>query len=276
MIKALSTYVHVRERLHPGILDGLVRSGAQAIEIFGARGHFDYSNPQHIREIASWFGSNKVEFHSLHSPMYSDTDWERRSSPLNIAGRDRKMSIDAMDEIKRAIEVAEKLPFRFLIQHIGVSGEDFNMHKFDAAMTSIEHLRAFAKPLGVRLLLENIPNELSTSEKLVEFLRVGHFSDVGVCFDTGHAHFEGGVAPALEILKDHIRSTHIHDNNQDRDAHLVPGDGTIDWNLTMELLRSAPQAPPILLELEGDPNGNPDFGKKLPEMTEKAWKKLGL
>ncbi len=276
MIKALSTYVHVRERLHPGILDGLVRSGAQAIEIFGARGHFDYSNPQHVREIASWFGSNKVEFHSLHSPMYSDSDWDRRSSPLNIAGRDRKMSIDAMDEIKRAIEVAEKLPFRFLIQHIGTSGEEFNMHKFDAAMTSIEHLRAFAKPLGVRLLLENIPNELSTPERLVEFLRVGHFTDVGVCFDTGHAHLEGGVSPALEILKEHIRSTHIHDNNQDRDAHLVPGDGTIDWSLTMELLRSAPQPPPILLELEGDPDGNPDFGKKLPDLTDKAWKKLSL
>ena len=27
-------------------------------------------------------------------------------------------------------------------------------------MTSVEHLRAFAKPLGVRILLENIPNEL--------------------------------------------------------------------------------------------------------------------
>jgi sugar phosphate isomerase/epimerase len=276
MLRAISTYVHVRERLHPGILDGLVRSGAQAIEIFGARGHFDYHNPQHVRELASWFNSNQVEFHSLHSPMYSDSDWDRRSTSLNIASRDRKTSIEAMDEIKRAIEIAEKLPFRFLIQHIGTSGEEFTMHKFDAAMTSIEHLRAFAKPLGVRVLLENIPNELSTPEKLVEFLKTGHFSDVGVCFDTGHAHLEGGVAPALEILKDHIRSTHIHDNKQDKDAHLVPGDGTIDWNLTMELLRSAPQAPPILMELEGDAVGNPDFGKKLPELTSKAWKKLGM
>ena len=276
MLRAISTYVHVRERLHPGILDGLVRSGAQAIEIFGARGHFDYHNPQHVRELASWFNSNQVEFHSLHSPMYSDSDWDRRSTSLNIASRDRKTSIEAMDEIKRAIEIAEKLPFRFLIQHIGTSGEEFTMHKFDAAMTSIEHLRAFAKPLGVRVLLENIPNELSTPEKLVEFLKTGHFSDVGVCFDTGHAHLEGGVAPALEILKDHIRSTHIHDNKQDKDAHLVPGDGTIDWNLTMELLRSAPQAPPILMELEGDADGNPDFGKKLPELTSKAWKKLGM
>jgi len=276
MLRAISTYVHVRERLHPGILDGLVRCGAQAIEIFGARGHFDYTNPQHVRELASWFHSNQVEFHSLHSPMYSDIDWSRRSSSLNIASRDRKTCIEAMDEIKRAIEVAEKLPFRFLVQHIGTSGEEFNMHKFDAAMTSIEHLRAFAKPLGVRLLLENIPNELSTPEKLVEFLKTGHFNDVGVCFDSGHAHLEGGVAPALEILKDHIRSTHIHDNNQDKDAHLVPGDGTIDWTLAMEILRTAPQVPPILLELEGDADGNPDFGKKLPELTAKAWKKLGL
>ena len=276
MIRAISTYVHVRERLHPGILDELTRAGAQAIEIFGARGHFDYTSPQHVRELGSWFHSNQVELHSLHSPMYSDSDWERRSSSLNIASKDRKTRIEAMDEIKRAIEIAERLPFRFLIQHIGTSSESFDMGKFDAAMTSIEHLKAFAKPLGVRLLIENIPNELSTPEKIVELIRTGHFDDVGVCFDTGHAHMEGGVAPAIETLKDYIRSTHFHDNKQDRDAHLVPGDGTIDWNLTMELLRSCPQIPPVLLELEGDSEGNPEFGKKVPEMTAKAWRTLGV
>ena len=37
MQKAVSTYVYVKERLHPGLLDGLVRGGAQAVEIFAAR-----------------------------------------------------------------------------------------------------------------------------------------------------------------------------------------------------------------------------------------------
>ncbi len=37
MLKAMSTYAYVRERLHPGLLDGLVRGGRQAIEIFAAR-----------------------------------------------------------------------------------------------------------------------------------------------------------------------------------------------------------------------------------------------
>ena len=94
-------------------------------------------------------------------------------------------------------------------------------------MTSIEHLRAFAKPLGVRILLENIPNELSIPDKLVEFIQITHFDDIGVCFDFGHAHIMSNVAEAFEILKGHIHSTHVHDNAGDRDSHLWPGGGTI-------------------------------------------------
>ena len=37
MLKAVSTYIFVKERLHPGLLDELVKAGAQTIEIFAAR-----------------------------------------------------------------------------------------------------------------------------------------------------------------------------------------------------------------------------------------------
>ena len=124
-------------------------------------------------------------------------------------------------------------------------------------MTSVEHLRAFAKPLGVRILLENIPNELCTPDKLVEFIHVTHFDDIGVCFDLGHAHIMSNVAEAFEILKRHIHSTHVHDNAGDRDSHLWPGTGTINWKEAMELLRSAPNTPPLLLEIEADEKVNP-------------------
>jgi sugar phosphate isomerase/epimerase len=90
--------------------------------------------------------------------------------PVNIASIDRAARVDAIDEIKRALEIAEQIPFRFLVQHLGTSNESFSEKKFEAAMTSIEHLRAFAKPLGVRILLENIPNELSTPDRLVEMI----------------------------------------------------------------------------------------------------------
>src|ERR1700752_4000255 len=259
MLKAVSTHVYVKERLHPGLLDGLARAGAQAIEIFAARQHLDYANrKQHVREIADWFRSSGVPLHSVHAPLYADYEWGRTGAPpVNITSTDRATRIEAMDEIKRAIELAEQIPFRFLVQHIGVGNESFNERKFEAAMTSVEHLRAFAKPLGVRVLLENIPNELSTPERLVEMIHAAHFDDVGICFDFGHAHMMSSVGEAFEIVRQQICSTHVHDNNKDRDSHLWPGKGTINWKEAMELLRSAPQTPALMLELEGDDKVNP-------------------
>jgi sugar phosphate isomerase/epimerase len=254
MMKAMSTFAYIRERLHPGLLEGLTRAGAEAIEIFAFRGHFDYAQRrQHVLEIAGWFRDSGAQLNSVHSPFYNSYDWGRRDvAPLNIAEKDRKGRIEAMDEIKRAIEVAEHVPYRYLVQHVGISNEEFDERKFEAAMTSIEHLRAFAKPLGVKVLLENIPNELSTPERLVELLQTSHFDDVGVCFDVGHAHIMGDVESAFTILKHYIRSTHVHDNKKDKDAHLWPGEGNIDWAETMKLLGSAPNAPPLLLEIEGE------------------------
>src|SRR5437868_3843285 len=259
MLRAMSTYVYVKQRLHPGLLETLTRGGAQAIEIFAARQHLDYANRKsHVREIAQWFQSTGVPLNSVHSPMFSDYEFGRAGSPpVNIADTDRARRIEAMDEIKRALEIAEQIPFRFLVQHIGNGGEEFSDKKMEAAMTSIEHLRAFAKPLGVRILVENIPNELSTPERLVEFIRTSRFEDVGVCFDCGHAHMMGGIPEAFETLKKHICSTHVHDNHADKDSHLWPGKGSINWKETMELLRTAPQAPPLLLEIDGEEKKSP-------------------
>jgi sugar phosphate isomerase/epimerase len=258
MVKAVSTYLYVKERLHPGILDGLTRNGVQAIEIFAARQHLDYANRRaHLREIAEWFRGSGIPLNSVHSPLYADYEWGRTGSPpINLASTDRAGLVDAMDEVKRSLEIAEHIPFRFLIQHLGLPNESFSEKKFEAAMTSIEHLRAFAKPLGVQILLENIPNEISTPEKLVEMVQTAHFDDVGICFDFGHAHMMSSVSEAFQILRGLVCSTHVHDNKKDRDSHLWPGEGTIDWKQAMELLRTTPQRPALLLELEGDEKVN--------------------
>jgi sugar phosphate isomerase/epimerase len=269
MVKAVSTYLFVKERLHPGILDGLARNGVQAIEIFAARQHLDYANRKaHVKEIAEWFRGSGIPLNSVHSPLFADYEWGRAGAPpINITSTDRAHRVDAMDEIKRSLEIAEQIPFRFLVQHLGTPNESFSEKKFEAAMTSIEHLRAFAKPLGVRILLENIPNELSTPDKLVDLIHQAHFDDVGVCFDFGHAHIMSSVREAFEILRNYVRSSHVHDNAKNKDSHLWPGQGTIDWKEAMDLLRSAPQTPPVLLELESEEKGNPL--EKLPQTFEK-------
>jgi sugar phosphate isomerase/epimerase len=252
MLRAMSSYVHIKKRLHPGLLDAFARGGAQGIEIFAARGHFNYHEKEHVKEIGGWFKTAQVEFHSMHSPIYPSNDFRSGSPPLNIIDLEKRNRIDAMDEIKRAIEVAEYAPFRFLVQHIGRTDEYDDPRKFEAALSSIEHLRAFARPLGVTLLVENTVNDLATPERLMELLHALHYPDLGVCFDTGHAHLTGTVHQAFGVLEGRVRSTHVHDNQRDRDSHLWPGNGTIDWSQTVQSLRAAPHAPALLLEVEGE------------------------
>ena len=113
MLRAMSSYVYIKRRLHPGLLESLVRGGAQAIELFAARGHFNYDDKEHVRELGNWFRSEKIEFHSMHSPIYMSNDFRSGGPMVNIVDPDKRMRIEAMDEIKRAIEVA-------------VRGEHFN------------------------------------------------------------------------------------------------------------------------------------------------------
>jgi sugar phosphate isomerase/epimerase len=156
-----------------------------------------------------------------------------------------------LDEIKRALEIAEKAPFRYLIQHVGLAEEEYDERKLDAAFTALEELNLFARQRGVEILLENTPNGFSSAERLDCFLKETHL-DLGYCLDVGHAHMNEGIRAAFEIMKDRIRSTHIHDNDGANDDHLFPflaEGGSIDWKETMELLRTRSNQYPLLLEL---------------------------
>jgi sugar phosphate isomerase/epimerase len=259
MLKAISTHILLRHRLHPGLLDTLARSGAEAIEIYAARQHFDYTSRTHIQEIANWFRSNPVQAFSMHAPLYANEDMGRDGAPgVNVVHPEKSRRIDAMDEIKRAIEVAEKVPFKYLVVHLGERHDTWSARTLEHSLTALEHLRAFASPLGVKLNVENIVNDVTTPAHLIEILNAGHFTDIGVCFDSGHANITDSVRGVFNELKSHIRSTHLHDNHGAKDEHLWPGEGTIDWADIPAELKTAPKLEVALLEISGSPEESPE------------------
>ncbi len=251
MLKAISTHIFLKHRLHGGHLDALTAGGAEAIEIFSARQHFDYTVRSHVTEIGDWFRANAVRPWALHAPLYSDMENGRSGAPaVNVVHVEKSRRIDAMDEVKRALESAEQIPFAHLILHLGERGESWSARTLEHAMSAVEHLGAFARPLGVQILLENLDNnEVAQPENLVEILSVGHFNDIGVCLDVGHAHLGSGIPSAVAILGPRIRSTHIHDNAGDRDAHLWPGEGSINWPECVQALAQLGQPPATVLEI---------------------------
>ena len=261
MNHVLSTHLFVNHRLTSALLSKIQQAGIPAVEIFCARQHLDYRDKAQITELGHWFRDSDLKLHSLHSPMYNDEIWGR-SGPhavITITEPVKGARLHMVDEIKRALEIAEYIPFKYLIQHIGVGDEEFDMRKVDAAWSALEELNLFARARGVEILLENIPNGLSSAEKLLTFEDLTHVG-MNYAFDTGHANMGAGVEHEFNLMKERIRSTHVHDNNGTDDQHLFPlmgKGGSIDWKETMALLRSREDQYPLLLELKdrGD-NGN--------------------
>lgn len=254
MNRVLSTHLIANHRLTLAWLQRVLQAGIPAIEIFCVRQHVDYRDKTQIGELGHWFRDSDLKLHSLHSPMFSDDKWGRTGPDtwLNITEPVKSERIRIVDEIKRSIEIAETIPFKYLIQHIGWSGEEYDERKVDAAFNSLDELSLFARQRGVQILLENIPNELSTATRLQQFLSMTHL-DLYFVFDTGHANIGAGVEHEFEIMQDRVRSLHIHDNDGTSDLHLFPFSntgGTIDWERAMQLIRSHPDQYPLLLELK--------------------------
>ncbi len=272
-LRVLSTHLFMHQRLHAGLLELAAQSGAQAVELFAARQHFDYTSREHVTELAAFFRSNPLTAWSMHAPLYPDREMGRSGAPaVNLLHAEKSRRIAAMDEIKRALETAEQIPFRNLVVHLGERHDEWSPHAVDHAITALEHLGAFARPLGVRLLVENLLSEPTTPGHLIEILETGHLDRIGVCLDLGHAHLTVGVPEAIATLGTRIIQVHAHDNHGLKDEHLFPGDGTIDWPATSEAFNALATPPAIVLELSSKLPGEP---AALPERIRRAFELLG-
>ena len=249
MLHVLSTRLFLRHRLTTVWLERIWNAGFSGVEIFCARQQMDYLDKAQIAELGHWFRDSPLKMHSLHAPLFSDDVWGR-SGPhavVDITETTRARRMMAVDETKRAIEVAEEVPFRYLICHLGTVEQEMDEKRWDAAFSSLEELKVFAGQRGVELLLENTPNALSHAERLNEFLALTHLN-LGYCFDVGHAHMGRGIAYEFDLMKDRIKAANIHDNDGKTDQHLFPGGGTIDWPKTMHLLHSRGDQFSLMLE----------------------------
>jgi sugar phosphate isomerase/epimerase len=126
-----------------------------------------------------------------------------------------------------------RIPADVVVLHLGVPDAKLGAaadNRPDAMLRSVEAIRKLTVGAGVQLALEVIPNALSRPDAIVRLLEEDLPSNgAGVCLDFGHAHLMGDVIDAVELVAGHLITTHVHDNKRQKDDHLVPFEGTIDW-----------------------------------------------
>ena len=227
------------------------------MEIFCTRSHFEYASKTEVRAIASALDAHKLQLVSLHAPTSRDTSAMRESGmPLSICEVERVRRIEAMDELKRVIDVADDLAYSRLILHMGGSRETADPRKRDAAFSTIEHLVLHAHHAGVTICVENTTSEMGDPAYLRAFVDETRLTGLRFNFDIGHAHLADGpeeerIEKSFVPLRELLASVHLHDNHGEKDEHLPPFDGTIAWPAAIKVLKTAPGSNlPLVLELK--------------------------
>lgn len=92
--------------------------------------------------------------------------------------------------------------------------------------TGLERFRLLcneAEKCGVRIAFENL--------RRTDYLEyaLSNIPNAFFCFDCGHEFLYDNGYGILEKYKNRLLCVHLHDNKGEKDSHLLPFDGTIDW-----------------------------------------------
>ena len=108
----------------------------------------------------------------------------------------------------------------------------------------LQQIVDYAEKLGIKVAFENT--------KIFGYLeyvfdRIKN-KNAGICYDAGHCHCHFNDKFSWNKFKNKIFAVHLHDNDKSDDLHLLPFEGTIDWQELVENLNVANYDGPVILE----------------------------
>jgi sugar phosphate isomerase/epimerase len=248
----VSTHLFHDLRLDRAHLVEIAARGFDCVEVFATRSHFDYHDSAAVRSLAEWLDDTRLALNSIHAPITSSMTQGASGEIYSNATPDETGRQRAIAEAEAALAVAQTVPFRYLVVHLGVPDgpKAKSENSREAARRSVLTLHERAQKVGVRLALEVIPNALARPDALVAFIEEElDGADVGICLDVGHAFLMGEPADAIETCAEYLLTTHLHDNHGTNDDHLAPGEGAIDWAATLMALQKVGYEGALMFEV---------------------------
>jgi len=218
----------------------------------------------HVDELFNALGDHGLKACSLHAPF----------TGLDVSSPDDNLRKHSVQQILGVMETAEKLGCGHLIVHPGSGKYDKRDH-YDMAKNllakSTEELVKGAEERGLTLALENmlasrdglrVGTRAAELREVIESLSEGN---LGICLDTGHAHYNGLEAwTETKDAGDLLIDLHVNDNDGSKDEHRVPGEGTLNWRPFVKALEEANYRGVFMLEIYG--------GDEVQKRLEKSYK----
>lgn len=181
-----------------------------------------------------------------------------------------EMRQERMEKMKRSILLTRFLGCKNWVVHpimpygVEEAGTALAAQTWALNLEFMSELLAYAKEQDVTICLENMPMlrfSMSKPAQIREFVDAIQDDHFKICLDTGHVAVfpELPLGDAVRELGDRIRVLHVHDNMGDRDAHLWPTQGIINWPEFVCALRDIRY--PGIFSLEAAPKGDCDHAQ---------------
>lgn len=173
-----------------------------------------------------------IKFNQLHAqwPLSCETDAEVAAS---------------IEIVKRSIRGATYLNCPNVVVHtfapFGWNKEIDAKKTFDLNVRIFKELTAYARDFDITVCIENLPFvclEISKVDTVLKLIRAVNQPNCKMCFDVGHAHvFHDDIAEDIKKIGSYLQVLHVHDNNGQFDSHLIPWQGSINWNEFVAAIR---------------------------------------
>lgn len=244
------------------ILTDIRDGGFTILEICSFPDHLPYHDKDAVNRARDEINKLGLEVFSFHAPF---------ASHIDITSLDEESRRHALKNILAACDAAATLGARHIVIHPGPESEgkpraeELYMRMENGAQ-ALSIVATHCRNLGLQLLLENmLPHLLfGHTSDILYMLGAIRETNVGTCLDTGHANLSGELFTVVHKMSGHLRMIHANDNHGDWDAHLVPGDGNIDWTRIVHELTKSNFNGAVILELAGSNGISPS------EMLERA------
>src|SRR5688572_30821166 len=115
----ISTHLFHESRLAREHLVHIAAHGFEAVEVFATRSHFDYRDEQAIAQLAEWLSDTRLELHSMHAPIVDAMQGGKWVGPYSNASGNEARRKAALSETEAALAVAQRIPYRYLVVHLG-------------------------------------------------------------------------------------------------------------------------------------------------------------
>jgi len=168
-----------------------------------------------------------------------------------------------IEEVKKSLTTAKKFGCTKFTVHYTTrfnveENQSFRKKELDNYVLSMKELMKFSKKIGIELMLENAAKEGKVHLKKFAYV-ADNVPDLKINLDISHAFMNGGMKTVEDFINyfgDRIVHFHFSDNNGQDDEHLAIGNGKINYEKIVDMIKEIDYNYTITLEIFELPRNN--------------------